>query len=689
MSAAMAAKTLPNLCGGPLDERDYAALEARWIDRATADDALLRRVDSLLGAEIAGQRQTGDYSGIVIPYVWPGEGRIRDYRLRRDHPDLEQVADGSIKQRRKYVGPPGRGNMLYFAPQAWPDLLEQAGLPAVIVEGEFKALALWRLAWYGRGDAAEAPSFLPIGLQGVWNWRGVVGKAVDADGSRGDVRGPVPDLSRLVWKDRRTIILFDSDVQRNLDIQDARRRLTRELEDRGAEVAWFQWPKAALAELKGVDDYLAARGPEDVLSLLAKAKVVTRRKRTGSAMVEMPAGDWRASLIRNTDQTIKAVLANAITALEDAPEFSGVLAFDEFSFCTVTTAATPWRDDPHKWVDTEDILLADWLQHKGIHVSRDIAGQAVEAVSRERRFHPVRAYLEPLRWDGVPRLDSWLQTLLGASAAADEGLKYIAAVGSRWLISAVARAMQPGCKADCCLILEGPQGIKKSSALKTLAGEWFADEIADLGSKDAALQTRGVWVIELAELDAMSRSETSRIKAFMSRATDHFRPPYGKRVVDLPRQCVFAGSVNGNAYLRDETGARRFWPVACGAIDIDALARDRDQLWAEALTRYRAGAPWWLETGELNGWAEVEQSARYEGDAWDSLILEWARARVKGGSDSVSVAEALDMCLGKKQDQWSRADEMRCGRCLKSAKWERYRDRQRGMEWRYKLPVPT
>lgn len=684
-----AANTLPSLYGEPLEAADYVALEARWINRATADEALLRRVDSLLGAEVAGQRQTGDYSGILIPYVWPGEGRVRDYRLRRDHPDLEQAADGSIKPRRKYVGPPGRGNMLYFAPQAWPDLLDQSGLPAVIVEGEFKSLALWRLAWHGCGCAAEAPSFLPIGLQGVWNWRGVVGKAVDTDGNRGDVKGPVPDLSCVAWKGRRAIILFDADVQQNLGVQDARRRFTCELEDRGAEVAWFQWPKGTPAELKGVDDYLAARGPEDVLLLLGKSRVVTRRKRTTSTVVEMPPGDWRSGLIRNMDQTIKPVLANAITALHASPEFGGVLAFDEFSVCVVTTAATPWREDPHKWADTEDILLADWLQHQGIHVSRDIAGQAVEAASRERSFHPVRTYLEPLRWDGVPRLDSWLQTLLGASAAADEGLKYIAAVGSRWLISAVARVMQPGCKADCCLILEGPQGIKKSTALKTLAGEWFADEIADLGSKDAALQTRGVWVIELAELDAMSRSETSRIKAFMSRATDHFRPPYGKRVVDLPRQCVFAGSVNGNAYLRDETGARRFWPVACGVIDIDALARDRDQLWAEALTRYREGAPWWLETGELNGWAEVEQSARYEGDAWDSLILEWARVRVEGGSDSVSVAEALDMCLGKKRDQWSRADEMRCGRCLKSAKWERYRDRQRGMEWRYKPPVPT
>lgn len=689
MNPVPPASAPPNPTGEPLEARDYASLEARWIDRVTADGALLRRVDSLLGSEITGQHRPGDYSGIAIPYVWPGEGRIREYRLRRDHPDREQVADGSIKQSRKYVGPPGRGNMLYFAPQAWPDLLEQAGLPIVIVEGEFKTLALWRLAWCGRGDVSEFPSFLPVGLQGVWNWRGVVGRAVEADGNRGDVKGPVPDLSRVVWEGRRAIILFDSDVQRNLGVQDARRRLTRELEHRGAEVAWFEWPKDITGELKGVDDYLAARGPDDVLGRLAKSRVVTRRKTTTSAVVEMAPGDWRAGLIRNLDHTIKPVLANAIVALQASPEFGGALAFDEFSVCVVTTAATPWRKDPHKWTDPEDILLADWLQHQGIYVSKDIAGQAVEAVSRERRFHPVRAYLESLRWDEKPRIDSWLQTYLGASEATDGSLTYIAAVGSRWTISAVARVMQPGCKADYCLILEGPQGVKKSTALKTLAGEWFADEIADLGSKDAALQTQGIWIIELAELDAMGRSAASRIKAFMSRATDHIRPPYGKRAVDLPRQCVFAGSVNGNAYLRDETGARRFWPVACGAIDIDAIARDRDQLWAEAVTRYRAGAPWWLETADLIVRAESEQSGRYEGDAWDTLVLDWAKTRIKSGSDSVSVAEVLDFCLDKKKDQWTRADEMRVGRCLKSSKWERYRDRQRDMEWRYKPPVPT
>jgi hypothetical protein len=142
--------------------------------------------------------------------------------------------------------------------------------------------------------------------------------------------------------------------------------------------------------------------------------------------------------------------------------------------------------------------------------------------------------------------------------------------------------------ADCCLILEDPQGSRKSTALKTLAGPYFADELADLGTKDSALQTQGVWIIELSELDSLGRAEVSRIKAFMSRTTDRFRPPYGNRLIESPRQCVFAGSVNHSSYLRDDSGGRRFRPVACGRIDIDRLARDRDQLWAEAKALFRA-----------------------------------------------------------------------------------------------------
>src|SRR5512132_1741296 len=156
-----------------------------------------------------------------------------------------------------------------------------------------------------------------------------------------------------------------------------------------------------------------------------------------------------------------------------------------------------------------------------------------------------------------------------------------------------------GAKADCCLILEGPQGIRKSTALRTIAGEYFTDELADLGSKDAAMQTRGVWIIELSEFDNLSHAEVARIKAFMSRTTDRFRPPYGMRLVESQRQCVFAGTVNHGTYLRDETGGRRFWPIRCGRIDVEALARDRDQLWAEARLKFDGGTLWWLDSDEL------------------------------------------------------------------------------------------
>jgi predicted P-loop ATPase len=173
----------------------------------------------------------------------------------------------------------------------------------------------------------------------------------------------------------------------------------------------------------------------------------------------------------------------------------------------------------------------------------------------------VRQKLDSLKWDGTSRIGDWLSLYPRV-----DGNEYTFAVGARWLISAVARIYDPRCKADCALILEGDQGLMKSTALKVLAEPWFTDEIADLGSKDAAMQTRGVWVIEIAELDSMSRADVSKIKGFISRTTDRFRPSYEKRVIESRRQCVFAGSVNHCAYLRDETGGRRFWPVACTRI---------------------------------------------------------------------------------------------------------------------------
>ncbi len=401
------------------------------------------------------------------------------------------------------------------------------------------------------------------------------------------------------------------------------------------------------------------------------------------AVAPQLSGNWREGLLLNLNCTVKPVLANAITAFRNAPEWSGVLARDEFAHVTVLQRPAPWMKPdtaiPREWSPNDDVLATDWLHHQGICVASDVTGQAVEAVGREMPFHPVRAYLKDLVWDGTHRLESWLADYLGADPS-----PYAAAVGSRWMISAVARVFAPGCKADCCLILEGEQGIKKSTALRALAQPWFTDEIADLGSKDAALQTRGVWVIEIAELESLSRSDVGKIKAFMSRATDRFRPPYGKRPIDSPRQCVFAGSVNHGTYLRDETGGRRFWPVACKAavIDVDGLAACRDQLWAEATALYFDGRPWWLDSVALNREAAEEQADRYEGDPWDELILAWAQDR-----ESVAIADVLSMCLEKKKDLWTQMDKIRIARSLRAHGWQRFNAGPRGArEWRYRHP---
>jgi putative DNA primase/helicase len=307
-------------------------------------------------------------------------------------------------------------------------------------------------------------------------------------------------------------------------------------------------------------------------------------------------------------------------------------------------------------------------------------------VSKDHVFHEVRQYLTRLEWDGVKRAEGWLNLYMGVSPT-----DYSQAVGLRWLVSAVARIMQPGVKADCCLILEGPQGILKSTAVRRLGEPWTTDELGDVGGKDAAMQIAGVWLVELAELDSLARGEAGRIKAFMSRAVDRFRPPYGRHVVPAPRQCVFVGSVNHSSYLKDETGGRRFWPVVCTRVLIDQLARDRDQLWAEAVHLYRAGAPWWLDDSGLVRAAEAEQRDRYEGDSWDPLIASWIDGQLKAGETSVSTREILEGCIKKPAAQLGQGDSMRVARYLRSSKWERVRMRMPNgeNEWRFRPPVPT
>jgi putative DNA primase/helicase len=224
--------------------------------------------------------------------------------------------------------------------------------------------------------------------------------------------------------------------------------------------------------------------------------------------------------------------------------------------------------------------------------------------------------LRGLAWDGKPRLDTWLRDYVGAEQSA-----YKRAVGSRWMIGAVARALRPGCKMDNVLLFEGAQGKFKSTVFDVLGGAWFQDTCPDIGKKDALENLRGAWVIEMGELSAMRAAEIEPMKAFIAARQDRYRPSYGRRAANYPRTCVFAGTTNGEKYLKDDEN-RRFWPVSVGAIDIPALRRDRDQLWAEAVHRFKAGEQWWLNAEETID-AVGEQAARKADDEWLPIIAAW------------------------------------------------------------------
>lgn len=294
------------------------------------------------------------------------------------------------------------------------------------------------------------------------------------------------------------------------------------------------------------------------------------------------------------------------------------IRFDEFSQTIIATMPLAWDKRgsyPRQWTDLDTIHCQTAAQAMLIRPSKDTTFDAVAMIANHNRFHPVRDYLNGLAWDGIPRLDGWLNIYLKAN---DSEFNKLA--GAKFMISAVARVMNPGCKVDTVLVLEGEQGRRKSSAINALTGsEWFTDELPDLHTKDAAIQLGGKWIIEVSELSAMGRTDVETVKKFMSRSVDRYRVPYGKVAIDHPRQSVFIATTNDDRYLKDQTGNRRFWPVACGEIDLDAVRRDRDQFWAESVTRYRAGERWWLE-GDENRIAEIEQEERREVDPWEEPI---------------------------------------------------------------------
>jgi predicted P-loop ATPase len=396
----------------------------------------------------------------------------------------------------------------------------------------------------------------------------------------------------------------------------------------------------------------------------------------------IPAGEeWRKDLLVTAGGEPKALLANAVMLLRHASEFAGVLSFDEFSLQVAAARKAPWSESIAGaiWTDDDDTRAACWLQRQGVTVSSKVAAEAVQTVAKENRFHPIKRYLESLSWDQSPRLDTWLAEYLGAENSALHS-----AIGAKWMISGCARIYQPGCQADHTLLLEGPQGARKSTTLRTLAGdEYFADHLSDLGSKDSRIELLGRWIIEMSEFTSR-RSELER-KSFLTSRADSFRAPYERRARLVPRTCIFAATSNDPVPLTDESGGRRYWCVTVGKIDIEKLRADRDQLWAEAHTRYLAGESWYPDSLEFQAALTTSQAARYQEGPHDEAILAWLEnpqprqfnnhidrnsLSFDSTPERVTLIDVLIHAVGMAQHAIAQKDQYPVIRCLRHAGWK-------------------
>jgi predicted P-loop ATPase len=421
------------------------------------------------------------------------------------------------------------------------------------------------------------------------------------------------------------------------------------------------------------------------------------RRENRATLIAASPKPWASQLYFKGEETDPhPTMSNACIVFREADAWQEVLWQNEFSGMLHVRRCPPYEETAghpcdRPWTDADEAATTEWMQTYGGIPTIDgwRIFTAVQRIANERKFHPVRDYLNALRFDECElaevHFDDWLTYYCGVPDT-----PYTRAIGGCFLIGAAARIYRPGCKMDTCLILEGKQGLKKSTVFKTLASEpWFTDASEEVGSKDAALQRRGKWFWEHAELDNLTRGDVSRIKADMSRSVDRFRPPYGHNMVEEPRQSVHCGTVNDSQYLRDATGARRFWPAACGPeIDIKALAADRDKLFAIAVMRYRLKALWYLDDPEVVRLAEAEQDERYEEDVWHPLIVAWLETNNR---QSVTIADVLADALNiTDRGRWPRADQMRVAACLKRLGWVRKHVRVGSIwQWRYARPDVT
>lgn len=390
----------------------------------------------------------------------------------------------------------------------------------------------------------------------------------------------------------------------------------------------------------------------------------------------------KSEFIRKGDRPISSS-SNVLKVLQGDPRWRGLIKLDEFAKRITKARPAPWGGLAGEWTDEDDMRLTVWLELEyALRCEpRDLQnGLAWEA--DRNKVHAVREYLEECaeKWDRTARLEGWLMRYLAADALPDDDpgdvdqvVEYYRRIGVKWCVAAVARIMLPGCRVDNMLILEGAEGKGKSTVFRVLGGPFFTDALLNPNDKEYNAIISGKWIVEMPELETLNKSEGSTMRRFLTQHTDRYRSWYGRRAGDVPRQCVFGGTVNDATYIKDLTGGRRYWPVFATSIDMDALTEDRSQLWGEAVHLFRASVPWW-ETAEDVELFRAQQDKRVQRDPYEAKIGAWLRAPGNCG-DETTTLQIMEDCLKLDPPRMTRAEEIRIGMVMQRLRWVRTRKR--------------
>lgn len=350
-----------------------------------------------------------------------------------------------------------------------------------------------------------------------------------------------------------------------------------------------------------------------------------------------------------------------------------LLRFNQFANKISFTGKAPWHNAAREyWVDSDVSECRKWLdQRRGLAFSKTVMEDAAIQVSMTYQFHPIRDWLSCLKWDGEARLDRMLIDYAGSPDT-----PYVREVSKNTIIAAVARVYQPGCQHDSMLVLEGNQGTGKTSFVRILGGKHYADIKIDLlGLKDTIQCMQGRWILEASELEFMRRNEAQSIKRFLTLTHDVARLPYQRYDEEFPRQNIFIGTVNPGAdstYLSDTEGNRRYWPVATKKIDLNGLAQIRDQLFAEAYSRFKKGESWAIKDAHLIKIANEEAAMRVGRDSWQEIIAVWLTQDMLPELTGQNIANA---CMNLKGKEYDKLAANRIAKCMTKLGYERKKKR--------------